>query len=293
MHVPRQGFSETQAGTEWLSYGWKDNGRMTKYYRQVPAWILGVLLPCVFGTSAFLFAQQQPSGQQEPQSPAQTSTETPAESKSNSKTQQPPAAKNPSKPRNDRLFGVLPNYLTVEGASSLPPLTTKEKFKLQALGVFDPVEFAYIGVAAGINQASNSEPQYGQGFSGYAKRYGTSFADTMIGNFMTGAIFPSLLHQDPRYYQMGIGSFARRTEHALGRIFVTRSDGGKTEFNFSELAGNGVAAGIATAYHPGQQSLSNTVSIWWTQIGWDAAAYEMKEFWPDIHRMISRKKPPQ
>jgi hypothetical protein len=240
-----------------------------------------------------MYAQQDPqsSVQQEPQSPAKTTPDAPAKPDDTSGTQKPPATKDPNKPQNDRLFFALPNYLTVENASSLPPLTTKQKFKYQALGTFDPVELTYVAVASGINQASNSEPEYGQGFAGYAKRYGTSFADTMIGNFMTGAIFPSLLHQDPRYYQMGHGGFIHRSEHALSRILITRSDSGRRQFNYSEILGNGVAAGIADAYHPGKPTVMNTVSIWWTQIGWDAAAYEVKEFWPDIHHFISRKKP--
>jgi hypothetical protein len=284
---------------------------MINGYRCTLRWILSAMVLGALGLSTQTFALQDPQApaQQETQTPSQpevqspaqpqiqtpaeTTPETPAKPDDTSKTQQPPAAKNPNKPANDRLFGVMPNYLTVEGASSLPPLTTGQKFKLQALGVFDPVEFTYIGIAAGLNQASNSEPQYGQGFIGYAKRYGTSFADTMIGNFGTGAIFPSLLHQDPRYYQLGKGAFGHRVKYAGLRVLITRSDSGKTEFNYSEFLGNGMAAAVANTYHPGEKTVGNSLSIMFTQIGWDALAYEMKEFWPDMHRLISKKKQQQ
>ncbi len=104
---------------------------------------------------------------------------------------------------NDRILWTMPNFLTLENADEVPPLTAKEKFKVTARGIFDPFEFVLIGFMAGINQASNSNPSYGQGMQGYAKRYGTAYADNAIENFMASAVFPSVLHQDPRYYQMG------------------------------------------------------------------------------------------
>lgn len=102
----------------------------------------------------------------------------------------------------------------------IPPLSAGEKFKVTARGVFDPFEFVLIGFVAGINQASNNNPSYGQGMQGYAKRYGTAYADNAIENFTASALFPSLLHQDPRYYQLGRGGFWRRAEHAVGRVLI-------------------------------------------------------------------------
>ncbi len=196
----------------------------------------------------------------------------------------------PQPPKDDRIFFALPNYLTVEHASHLPPLTTKEKFKTVAEGCFDPVEAVFIGIQAGIDQADRVNPTYGQGMLGYSKRYGTAYADAIIGNFGTGAIFPSLLHQDPRYYQMGKGNFFRRFGNAAMRIVVTRSDSGKTEFNFSEFLGNGVAAGLSNAYHPGPHTIVSSANVLSTQLVLDAAGYELKEFWPDIHHLLQRAK---
>jgi hypothetical protein len=195
-----------------------------------------------------------------------------------------------SKLQNDRIFWSLPNFLTVENSSSAPPMTAGQKFNLVARSTYDPVEYPFTAIVASFGQAGNSEPKFGQGFGGYAKRYGTAFADTTIGNFMTGAIFPSLLHQDPRFYQIGTGRLFHRILYAGLQVFVTRSDSGNTQFNFSEILGNGMAAAIANTYHPAPRTLLNSVSIWWTQIGWDAAGYELKEFWPDLKHTLHRQR---
>ena len=125
---------------------------------------------------------------------------------------------------NDRILWTMPNFLTVEDAHKIPPLTPGQKFKVVARGVFDPFEFALVGFFSGLGQVSNSNPTYGQRAQGYAKRFGTSYADNAIENFMSSAVFPSLLHQDPLYYQLGHGGFLKRAGHAVGRVIITRSD---------------------------------------------------------------------
>lgn len=192
----------------------------------------------------------------------------------------------------DRLFYTLPNFLTLENAGQVPPLTTGQKFKVVARGTFDYVEFPWYGALAGISQAENSEPGYGQGAAGYGKRYGAAFADGTIENFMVGAVFPSVLKQDPRFFQSGTGTFWHRTGYAISRIFVTRTDSGHEQFNFSEFLGSAVAAGISTySYHPGaDKTLPNTAKVWGTQVGYDTLTYFVKEFWPDIRRKLSHKR---
>lgn len=93
----------------------------------------------------------------------------------------------------------MPNFHTLENAGNIPLLTPGQKFRVVARGVFDPFEFVLIGFVAGLGQASNSNPSYGQGAQGYAKRYGTSYADNAVENFMASAVFPTILHQDLRY----------------------------------------------------------------------------------------------
>jgi hypothetical protein len=199
-----------------------------------------------------------------------------------------------SGPSKDRVFWLLPNFLSVQDAGHVPPLTSGQKFKVVARGTFDPVECVYVAILAGISQASDGEAGYGQGAAGYGKRYGSAYADIAIEFFMTGAILPSMLKQDPRYYQLGKGSFVHRTGYAVSRIFVTHSDSGHTQFNFSEVAGSAASAGISTySYHPSDsRSVGNALSVWGTQVGLDTLTNVIKEFWPDIHRKFSKKKNP-
>ncbi|MGA2607785.1 MAG: hypothetical protein ABSH01_10055 [Terriglobia bacterium] len=247
-----------------------------------------VLTAMVIGTLLLAFpllAQQQ--------NPASADTSSQGQSKAGEKSgdNKDPAIQEQKSPKDDRLFWTLPNYLTVENGKQIPPLTTGQKFKLVALGAFDPVEFPYVGVLALIDQAENDDPSYGHGFAGYAKRYGAAFADTAIENFMVGAVFPSLLHQDPRYYQSGKGGFFHRAGYAALRVFITRSDSGKKQFNYSELAGSALAAALSNTYHPPQDRTAlNSANIWLTQIWGDALSYELKEFWPDIRRKLHKKQ---
>jgi hypothetical protein len=193
----------------------------------------------------------------------------------------------------DRLFWTLPNFLTIENANRVPPLTAAQKFKVVARSSFDPVQYPYYGFLAGIAQMENSEASYGQGAAGYGKRYGSTFADGTIENFFVGAVFPSLFRQDPRYFELGKGSFVHRTAYSVSRVFLTRSDAGKGQINFSEIFGAGATAGISNAYHPaGDRTVRNTMSVWGTQMGWDAVAFVVKEFWPDIRRKIHKDANP-
>jgi hypothetical protein len=190
------------------------------------------------------------------------------------------------------LFFVLPNFLTVEDAGTVPPLTTAEKYKTLTRSSFDYVKFFWYGALAGIAQAANSQSGYGQGAAGYGKRYGAAFVDGTIEDYMTGAILPSLLHQDPRYYQLGKGGFWHRTGYAVSRIAITRGDSGHNQFNFSEVLGSGTASSIGTyCYYPrSDRTAANVMSVWGTQLGIDAFVTVLKEFWPDIRRKLHGPK---
>jgi len=194
---------------------------------------------------------------------------------------------------NDRLFYTLPNFLTVE-TKNVPPLTPGQKLWVVTRGSFDFIQIPWYGLLSGVSQAENSEPGYGQGAAGYGKRYAAYFADGTIENYFTGAFLPIVLRQDPRYYQLGKGGFWHRTGYAISRIFVTRTDAGGTQFNYSEIVGSAVSAGISTySYHPqGDRNLPNTASVWGTQVGYDTLTLVVKEFWPDIRRKLHRKREP-
>lgn len=246
-----------------------------------------------FTVALFVFygpcrAQQQTPPQPQNQTTAPTTSPAGGQPAPQSSTQTPE-----NKPKDDRLFYALPNYLTIENADQAPLLSSGEKYKMVAKTSFDYVEYPYIAALSGISQAENSEAGYGQGAAGYGKRFGAAFADNTIGNFMTGAVFPSILKQDPRYYQLGASHAkpAHRVFYSIERLFVTRTDSGHSQFNVSEIAGNAVAAGISNIYHPASdRTVANTISVWWTEIMWDGVANEAKEFWPDLHQWISRKK---
>lgn len=239
----------------------------------------------------------------QPQQPAQPSDKDPIE-----KGDQPQSGQGKVQGTSkDRLFYTLPDFLTLPGKGKLPPLSTKDKFKVVALGTFDPVQYPWWGILSAIDQAQDAEPAFGQGWPAYGKRYGIVMADSTVENFMVGAVFPSVLRQDPRYYQSGRGSFIRRTGYTVSRIFVTRSDSGHAEFNFSEIFGGYTAACISTySYHPrsafistptnphefiaSERTFTNTVSTWGTQLSLDTITLVVKEFWPDIHRKMSKHK---
>jgi len=193
---------------------------------------------------------------------------------------------------NDRLFFTLPNFLTLENADQVPPLTTKQKFAVVTRSSFDYIQVPWYAFLAGVSQAENSEPGYGQGAAGYGKRFGAAAADGTIENYWTSAILPSLLHQDPRFFQSGKGGFWHRTAYAMSRIVVTRSDSGSNQFNVSEVLGSAIAASISTySYHPhADKTLSNTASVWGSQIGYDTVTIVLKEFWPDIRRKLTHKR---
>src|SRR5271156_1109282 len=197
----------------------------------------------------------QPSGtEQSAQPPAATPSQTPdptpppAKPSAGQPADQSPTQNQDNKTHdtsgtsNDRLFLALPNFLTIENTGKIEPLTAGQKFKVVARGSFDPVQIVWYAALSGISQAENSEPGFGQGAEGYGKRYGAYAADGTIENFFVGAIFPSVLHQDPRYFQSGKGTFTHRTWYAVSRAFITRSDSGRSVFNASEIFGSAVAS---------------------------------------------------
>jgi hypothetical protein len=257
----------------------------------------GLLLSCVFSIAP---ARAQQASEEKSTNPATQSSPTPqAPSSTPPPGQQPPASDKDKKPEanrpvgvsKDRLFYALPNFLTLENSGSVPPLTTKEKFKVVTKGSFDYVQIPWYGFLAGISQAEDSEEGFGQGAAGYGKRFGAYFADGTIENYLTGAILPSLLRQDPRYFQLGKGTFLHRTGYSISRIFVTRTDSGGQQFNYSEVVGSALASGISTySYHPrADRTLPNALSVWGTQVGYDTITLVVKEFWPDIRRKLNKK----
>ena len=181
-----------------------------------------------------------------------------------------------------RILGVLPNYRTAEMNAVGRPLTPEQKMRIAAKDSFD-YPLVLVGAAyAGLYQLENTHPEFGQGFKGYLRRFGTSYCDQVTGNIMTEGLMPILLKQDPRYFRLAEGSKAKRTWYALSRIVVTRTDSGNKAFNYSELVGNGIAAGIGLSYYPDDRNVPDYLQNWGTQLATDAVSQVLKEFWPDI-----------
>jgi hypothetical protein len=257
-----------------------------------------LLFPCLLlavglcaGQSASPDPNHNPAAQSAPPSGQPAPADQTQSQKQNAKDQDAKDQSQQSGTSKDRLFFALPNFLTLENAGQVPPLTTGQKFKVVAKGSFDYVQFAWYGFLAGISQAEDSEDGFGQGAAGYGKRYGAYWADGTIENFLTGAILPTVFRQDPRYFQSGQGGFWKRTDYSVSRIFVTRTDSGHNQFNVSEILGSAMAAGISTySYHPrADRKLGNAASVWGSQVGYDTITLVVKEFWPDIRRKMKKQ----
>jgi len=171
------------------------------------------------------------------------------------------------------------------------PLTASQKFSLAFRSAIDPYAFLLAGVDAGISQATNAFPGYGQGAQGYAKRYGASYVDSFDGTILGNALFPALFHEDPRYFRKGSGSFDNRFFYAMATTVRAKSDKGKWVPNYGNILGNFAAGGISNLYYPSTDrgfglTLQRAISV--TAEG--ALGATLIEFWPDISRKLHHKK---
>jgi len=156
-----------------------------------------------------------------------------------------------------RGLGIIPNFFTVYDPNPAP-LTAKLKFDLSFRVLRDPFTFAGVAMIAGAGQASRS-PAYRSGTKGYAERFGANYANQFTTIMIGGAILPTLLRQDPRYYYQGSGTKTSRTLHALSALVMTKGDNGKTQPNFSSLGGDLASAAIAASYYPERNEESKTI----------------------------------
>ena len=147
-----------------------------------------------------------------------------------------------------RIFGIIPNFY-VSYDQNAAPLTAKLKFQLAAKVSFDPITFVGVGIAAAAEQAGNN-PNYPQGWKGFGERYGAAYTNGLTDIMIGGAILPSLLHQDPRYFYQGTGTTKSRILHAVSSPFVCRGDNGRPQPNYSTIGGDLASAAISNAYYP-------------------------------------------
>jgi hypothetical protein len=187
-------------------------------------------------------------------------------------------------PPDKRVFGVLPNYRTANMTAEYHPITAKQKM---IIALKDSFDYPLIGLGAayaGLYQLDDSHPQFGQGFKGYLRRFGTSYCDQVDGNMLTEGLLPIAFHEDPRYFRLGEGPKRHRAVYALTRIFVTRTDTGARSFNFAEVVGNGTATLIGWSYYTDTRDAPDYFQAFGTQLATDAISQVLKEFWPDVKR---------
>ena len=197
----------------------------------------------------------------------------------------------PEEPK--RLLWIIPNYRTSPPLKDYKPLTTKEKYKLAFDDALDPGTFALGAIFAAQAQWAGTTPAFGHGASAYARYFAASTTDFIVGDLMTEAVFPGILHQDPRYFRKGSGGGWSRVGYAIGQIVWTHTDARGMQVNYSEILGNATAVGISNAYYPDSRTLSNNVAKLSIQLGVDAISNILKEFSPDLERAFSRSRPAQ
>jgi len=253
-------------------------------------------LPMITWSQAQNTDQADPYAQQSPTSQNHPAPAAPSDSAAVSLPSPNPAPQdkkdNSQGKQTKRMFGVVPNFAAVSANTQLPPLSTREKFSLAAHdSVTDYSSFTWAGILAAQAMALKSDPELGSGITGYGRYYWRTFTDGVSGTFFTEAIVPALTHEDPRYYTLGKGGFFRRTGYAISQAFVTKTDSGGTSFNFSEVVGNGLEAGLSNAYYPPQErGLSQTAVNFGTQMESAVLNHVVQEFWPDIRRKLLRQK---
>jgi hypothetical protein len=190
---------------------------------------------------------------------------------------------------NKRILGVIPNNRTWPSLKDYKPLSTREKFEIARQDSFDRGTVILAAAFAADAQLTNANRSFGQGTRGYARYFGASYADFVIGNYMSEAIYPTLLHQDPRYFRRGVGSKRSRLGYSVGQIFWTHTDSDRTQFNYSEILGNSTAVAISNVYYQDNRSVTDSATKLGVQIGVDMASNILQEFWPDVSRRFSRK----
>ena len=178
-----------------------------------------------------------------------------------------------------RVMGVIPNFYVVYSQHPTP-LSPGQKFHLAWRSTIDPVQFLGTGFVAGYEQAGDQFRGYGEGASGYGKRYGAAFADGAIGGFIGGAILPVIFRQDPRYYYQGTGTIGSRTRHAIGSVVIAHGDNGRLQFNYSNVIGSFASAGLSNLYYPStdRHGIGLTMGNAATGLGFGAFAAIMQEF---------------
>ena len=185
-----------------------------------------------------------------------------------------------------RILGIIPNF----GTSLIPDaemLSPYQKLHLALKSTLDPFQVLASGIDAGLSQHWDDFPGYRQGATGYGKRFTASYVDAFNATVLGGAVFPVLLHQDPRYFRLGSGTFRRRLIYAISMTVKAKGDNKNWQPNYSNLLGNLAAGAISNAYYPsGSRGLALTFERALSESAQSGMGNVMAEFWPDISRKL-------
>ena len=196
--------------------------------------------------------------------------------------------------QSQRMLGVIPNFGTTSRHNAAP-LSPQAKFRLFYKSAFDPVELSVVGLQAGLSQAEDEFPEYGQGAAGFGKRYGSTLADEVSSGFFANYFYPVLLKEDPRYFRLGEGSVKRRLGYALLQEVDCRTDRGSRTVAWENILGAFTSGGLSNLYYPqAERGFGLTMSRSAIAIGYGSLGGLVDEFYPDIsHWMFHRhQKPP-
>ncbi len=192
--------------------------------------------------------------------------------------------------KKQKMLGIVPIY-GMTNYHYAPALTPREKFDLTFLAYKTPFPYLSAGFQAGLSQAFNSFEGYGQGASGYGKRFGSALADGMDSAFFSNFFYPVLFKQDPRYFRLGEGSKKRRLWYVIEQEFITKKDSDRTPtFSYSNVLGALTAGGISNAYYPQEErGFELTMSRAAVSFGWGIVGNFVLEFWPDVSKGLLHK----
>ena len=255
-----------------------------------PKFLFALLLFTALSTIAATQASATNTADQKPQPDSKAGGQQSAPPTSQSQQNSPQSEQEKQKQeQSKRILGVVPQF-GMTNRQDARPLTTGQKFHLFVKSSFDPFAYAAAGLQAGLGQATNEFPGYGQGAAGYGKRYGASLADQVSSNFFSNFLYPSILKEDPRYFRLGQGSTGHRILYSLEQEFVCRRDKGGKTFNWSNLLGAFTGGVLSNAYYPStDRGVGLTVSRSAISLLYGAAGGLVDEFWTDIHDKVFHK----
>jgi len=192
----------------------------------------------------------------------------------------PAESKEPPK----RMFGMIPDFESANDTlENQKPLTVHEKYILSLHQAFDFSSHLGDAFQSGIQQLTNGQPHFGQGWGAYGERFAASEADQTTESILIYGFLPSVLHEDPRYFRQGKGSVRSRVWYAVNRTFVTRRDDGANEFNMSETLGQLASCGISTTYYPARdRTVSGVFLNWAVNLGYNSGYNILTEYYTDM-----------